>query len=212
MMKDSYRFISGFYDRVFDSMNKGLRLIGLLMFHPKKGMYVLDVGCGTGSHLELYQRFKCHLYGVDLSPAMLEVARNRLGDAAQLDLGNATDLPYEDGKFDLVITMLSLHEMAPGTRTLVMKEIKRVLKDKGRILLIDFQPGPVQSFKGWLSKIMILISELAAGWTHFRNYRNFMANGGLHKLVQQHGITIEKQQILAGGTFANLLLQKSTGK
>jgi ubiquinone/menaquinone biosynthesis C-methylase UbiE len=202
MTKDPYRNVAGIYDRLFESMNKGLRLVGIRLFSPTKEMNILDVGCGTGTHLDLYRRYECNLYGLDLSPSMLEVARKRLGNAAKLELGNATDMPYEDNQFDLVITMLSLHEMPPETRSAVIMEMKRVLKEDGCILLIDFHPGPYQPLQGWISKVIIFFSELAAGWEHFRNYRYFMANGGLSALAAQHGLKVEKQRILAGGTFA----------
>jgi ubiquinone/menaquinone biosynthesis C-methylase UbiE len=209
-MKDNYRNISRIYDRIFDSMNKGLKLVGIRMFRPSRGLNILDVGCGTGSHLELYQRYECNLYGLDLSPSMLEVARGRLADSAQLDLGDATDMPYEDSKFDLVISMLTLHEMSLKTRSLVLEEIKRVTKNDGRILLIDFHPGPYQPLQGWYSKIIIFVSELAAGREHFRNYRHFMAKGGLSTLTSQSGLRVEKKQILAGGTFAVYLVSQNS--
>ena len=205
-MKDPYRNYAGIYDRLFDSMNKGLKLVGIRMFRPSKGMNILDVGCGTGSHLELYQRYQCNLFGIDLSPSMLEVARERLGDSAQLDLGDATEMTYEDDKFDLVISMLSLHEMSPETRLAVLNEIKRVLKSDGRILLIDFHPGPYEPLQGWVSKTIIFFSELAAGREHFKNYRQFMATGGLATLLSQNQMNTEKQSILAGGTFAVYLV------
>lgn len=205
-MKDAYRNIAGIYDRLFESMNRGLRLAGIRMFRPSKGMNILDVGCGTGSHLELYQRYECNLYGIDLSPSMLAVARVRLGDSIQLDLGDATNMPYEDHRFDLIISMLSLHEMAEQTRSGVLSEMKRVLKDDGRILLIDFHPGPYQPLQGWLSKLIILFSELAAGREHFKNYRQFMATKGLSTLATVHDLGVEKQNILAGGTFAIYLV------
>ena len=202
MIKDPYRNYAGIYDRLFDSMNKGLKLVGIRMFRPTKGMNILDVGCGTGSHLELYQGYKCNLFGIDLSPSMLKVAQERLGDSAQLDLGDANEMPYEDDKFDLVISMLSLHEMSPDTRSEVLNEIKRVLKSEGRLLLIDFYPGPYEPLQGWVSKIVIFLSELAAGREHFKNYRQFMAIRGIAPLLSQHQMETEKQSILAGGTFA----------
>jgi ubiquinone/menaquinone biosynthesis C-methylase UbiE len=205
-MKDPYRNVARIYDRMFDTMNKGLKLVGIRMFRPTKGMSILDVGCGTGSHLELYQRYKCNLYGLDLSPSMLNVARERLGDTAQLDLGDATDMPYEDNKFDLVISMLSLHEMPPETRSAVLNEIKRVLKNDGRILLIDFHPGPYQPLQGWISKLIIFFSELVAGREHFKNYRQFIATKGLSTLATHGKLEVEKQNVLAGGTFAVVLV------
>lgn len=175
------------------------------MFRPSIGMSILDVGCGTGAHLELYQRYKCDLYGLDVSPSMLEIARKRLGDTARLDLGNAVQMPYESNKFDLIISMLSLHEMPPETRSTAIKEMIRVIKQDGHILLIDFNPGPIQPLQGWVSKVIIFFSELAAGREHFKNYRNFIKHGGLSNLIAGHHLKILKQQVLAGGTFANYL-------
>ena len=209
-MKDPYRNYAGIYDRLFDSMNKGLKLVGIRMFRPSKGMNILDVGCGTGSHLELYQRYKCNLFGIDLSPSMLDIARERLGDSAQLELGDATDMPYGDKQFDLVISMLSLHEMNPATRSTVMNEMKRVLKEDGGILLIDFHPGPYQFIQGWLSKIFIFFSELGAGWEHFKNYRQFMSTKGLVTLLSQSDMHVEKESILAGGNFVVCLVSNNT--
>jgi ubiquinone/menaquinone biosynthesis C-methylase UbiE len=216
MTKDPYRNIARIYDRLFEPINKGLRLVGIRLFRPAKGMSILDVGCGTGAHLELYQRYQCNLYGLDRSAAMLEFAKKRLGDSASLNLGDATRMTYEDDTFDLVISMLALHEMSPETRSAVIHEMKRVLKTKGRILLIDFQPGPVQFLQGWVSKTIIILSELAAGREHFRNYRNFITHGGLANLLAQHDLRAEKQSILAGGTFniclaAEKVLSEDTG-
>jgi ubiquinone/menaquinone biosynthesis C-methylase UbiE len=201
-MKDPYRNIAGIYDRLFETVNKGLRLAGIRMYRPLKGMNILDVGCGTGSLLELYRRYDCNLYGIDRSPSMLEVARRRLGDSIRLDLGDATDMPYEEHQFDLIISMLSLHEMAQPTRSGVISEMKRVLKHDGRILLIDFHPGPYQPLQGWISKLVIFFAELAAGGEHYKHYRQFMAARGLAALAALHNLEIEKQNILAGGTFA----------
>ena len=88
--KDPYRFVARRYDKLFEPMNRGLRLLGLRMFRPKEGMSILDVGCGTGVHLELYQRYPCDMYGIDPSPAMIDVARRRLGDRAEFHLGDAS--------------------------------------------------------------------------------------------------------------------------
>jgi demethylmenaquinone methyltransferase/2-methoxy-6-polyprenyl-1,4-benzoquinol methylase len=138
---------------------------------------------------------------------MLQVASNRLKSTAQLALGDATSMPYEDARFDLVIAMLALHEMSPKIRPQVLCEIKRVLKKDGRILLIDFHNGPYQPVQGWVSKGIIIIAELAAGRNHFINYRNFMNEGGLDRLINQQSLQIEKQQVLGGGTFGIYLVR-----
>jgi demethylmenaquinone methyltransferase/2-methoxy-6-polyprenyl-1,4-benzoquinol methylase len=207
-MKDPYRITARWYDKVFEPINKGLMLIGLRMFRPKEGMSILDVGCGTGSYLEFYKRYNCNLFGIDTSPAMLEVAQHRLGEEADLYLGSATDMPYPDHSFDLVMSMLVLHEMDHPIRLAVLDEIKRVLKHTGKILLIDFNPGPLQSFEGWRTKAIIFLSEIAAGREHFRNYRQFMSINGLHNLIETAELTVVKQKTVGGGPLTLILLQK----
>lgn len=205
-MKDPYRLTAKWYDKFFEPINKGLRLIGLRMFLPKTGMNILDVGCGTGVYLDFYQRHKCNLYGIDTSPAMLDLAKERLGDKAELHLGSAADMPYPDAFFDLVVSMLVIHEIDHPLRLEILGEIKRVLKPGGRVLLIDFNPGRPESFKGWRSKATILFSEIAAGREHFKNYRHFMSIGGLPTLLESAGFSVVKQRFVAGGTLTLVLL------
>ncbi|MCX6028178.1 MAG: class I SAM-dependent methyltransferase [Chloroflexi bacterium] len=179
------------------------------MFIPPRGAAVLDVGCGTGIHLEMYQRYGCKLYGIDTSQSMLELARARLGESAVLRLADATQMPYEAGFFDLVICMLALHEMDERVRRKVIGEIKRVIKRDGRILFIDFHAGSPRPLKGWLSKSVILLSEVAAGRRHFRNYRHFMSIGGLPHLFEESKLSIEKEKIVGDDTLALYLLRAS---
>ena len=209
MKDDPYKSIAGFYDRMFEPLNRGLRAIGMKMFPPKKEMHVLDVGCGTGIHLQLYQRAGCIVSGIDSSPSMLRVARNRLGEGANLYLGDASSMPYQDGKFDLVIMSTVLHEMPPRVRDAAVDESKRTCKQHGRILLIDFHPGPVRPFKGWINKGIIFVVELAAGRDHFRNYRDFISKDGLTGLVSSHKLSVDQKKIVAGGNIALYLLCRS---
>jgi len=207
-MKDQYKNIANWYDRIFEPLNSGLRNIGMKMYPAKTGMDVLDIGCGTGAHLKLYQKENCNIYGIDLSATMLKVARNKLGKVADLKLGNAIDTGFADNKFDIVLSSTVLHEMSQKVRVNVLKEAKRILKNEGRIILIDFHPGPLHGFKGIYSKIIITISELLAGREHYKNYRHFMKNDGLQNLIEFTGFKIEDRKIVSGGNFGIFLLRK----
>ena len=204
----SYKRVAKFYDSLFEPFNKGLRAIGMKMFPPKEGMLVLDVGCGTGIHLERYQKAGCLVYGIDLSLAMLQVARERLGENADLHLGDASQMPYPDNKFDLIIMTTVLHEMSPSVRSAVIEESKRVLDKNGRILLIDFHPGPIKPMKGWINKSIISIVEFLAWGEHFRNYRHFIKNKGLPALISAHGLSVVQERVVGGGSMALFLLGK----
>jgi ubiquinone/menaquinone biosynthesis C-methylase UbiE len=203
---DRYRRFARIYDRVLEPMNAPLRGIGLTMFPPTPGMRVLDVGCGTGTHLELYLEKGCRGYGIDNSPAMLEQAHNRLGDRAELKLGNATDLPHPDGSFDLVIAATLLHELDQATQQAALAEMARVMADNGRLLVIDFHAGGLRGLKGWLLRGLSVITELVAGLTHYRHYRGYIASGGPPAIIPASGLAIEQEKVVAGGNIALYLL------
>jgi ubiquinone/menaquinone biosynthesis C-methylase UbiE len=115
-------------------------------------------------------------------------------------------MPYSDNKFDLIIMSTVLHEMSSSVQAAVLDESKRTLKEDGRILLIDFHPGPIQPIKGWINKSIITLAEIAAGREHFKNYRHFIANKGLPALVTGGGLLIKQEKIVGGGSIALLLL------
>jgi len=207
-MKDQYKNWAKWYDRVFGPLNLALRQIGLKMYPPKKEMQVLDIGCGTGVHLKLYQDKGCRVYGVDLSDAMLDVAVKTLGDQATLKKCDARNTGFPDKQFDLILSCTVLHEMPQEVREAVLQEALRICKDDGRMLIVDFHTGPVKKFKGYFSKIIITIAETAAGGEHFKNYRHFMKNGALPELIKKSGFEVEDSKIVSGGNIAIFLLRR----
>lgn len=208
-MRDQYKNIAKWYDGIFEPLNSGLRNIGLSMYPPEAGMNVLDIGCGTGAHLRLYQKAGCNIFGIDLSEAMLKVARQRLGDGTELKLGSATNTGFADNQFDIILSTTVLHEMPHQVSVDVLAEAKRILKHGGRILLIDFHPGPVKKFKGVYSKIIITLAERIAGGEHYKNYRHFIKHGGLPGLINETGFEVVDQKIVGGGNFGIFLLRTS---
>jgi ubiquinone/menaquinone biosynthesis C-methylase UbiE len=98
---------------------------------------ILEVAIGTGRNLDHYPA-DATITGVELSPAMLDLARQRattLGRAADLREGDAEQLPFDDGSFDTVVCALSLCAI-PDDRKAI-GEMRRVLAPGGRLLLLD---------------------------------------------------------------------------
>jgi ubiquinone/menaquinone biosynthesis C-methylase UbiE len=98
---------------------------------------VLEVAVGTGRNLPHYPAGTT-VAGVELSPAMLAIARQRadsLGGGADLQEGDAQHLPYGDASFDTVVCALALCTI-PDPATAI-GEMKRVLVPGGRLLLLD---------------------------------------------------------------------------
>ena len=87
------------------------------------GASVLDVGCGNGDFCALALARGARVSGIDAAPAMIETARER-APGADLRVGRAEALPFEDGAFDLVTGFNSL-QFAEDTVT-VLREWARV--------------------------------------------------------------------------------------
>jgi ubiquinone/menaquinone biosynthesis C-methylase UbiE len=98
---------------------------------------VLEVAIGTGRNLPFYPD-GVRITGIELSPAMLAIARQRaadLGVAADLREGDAEVLPFADNSFDTVVCALSLCTIPDQARAIA--EMARVLKPGGNLLLLD---------------------------------------------------------------------------
>ncbi len=207
MTGDHYQWIARLYDAVIGRFNRILREIAMSMLPPCDGASVLDVGCGTGMHLELYVRSGCQVSGIDLSPAMLAVARKRLGSEADLLNEDASQMPYEDETFDIVLASLFLHELPPETRSVILEQMKRVMKPEGRMLITDFHPGPFRGVRGYWMNIGITVAERMAGRDHFRNSRIFLARQGMPPLIEKLGMVLEDIKVVSGGTMGLYLLR-----
>ena len=195
------------YEIFIDPLMTDLRAVGMKMWPPRQGMLVLDVGCGTGAHLDLYQKARCESFGIDLSPAMLKVAKKKLHDRANLHMGDASQMPYRDRTFDLVVLSMALHQVPSAIRSAEIKESKRILKKNGRILVIDYHPGPMPFPEGWFYRILIFFIELFAGFEHFKNYWDFLTRGGFPPLSAKHELYTEKEKIVAKGNVGVFLLR-----
>ncbi|NLA76191.1 MAG: methyltransferase domain-containing protein [Deltaproteobacteria bacterium] len=78
------------------------------IMRPFKHERVIDIGCGSGSHLLIADRHGMDITGIDASPYMLALARNRLGTRCDLKQGYAENLPYEGNEFDLAFLINTL--------------------------------------------------------------------------------------------------------
>jgi SAM-dependent methyltransferase len=95
---------------------------------------ILDVGCGSGPLSAALRERGALVSGFDLSKAMIELARARLGEDADLIVHDlAEPLPYADAAFDDVVASLVLHYLEDWTEPLA--ELRRVLKPGGRLIL-----------------------------------------------------------------------------
>jgi len=102
------------------------------------GGTVLDIGCGAGRDAIFAARLGFQVYGVDLSPQAIAIAREQAqaaGVIVEWQVGSATQLPIPDSAIDLACDRGCLHHIPVVERPSYFAEIARVLKVNGRLLL-----------------------------------------------------------------------------
>jgi ubiquinone/menaquinone biosynthesis C-methylase UbiE len=156
---------------------------------------ILEVAIGTGLNLPHY-RADATVTGIELSPAMLAMARQRaadLGIDVDLHTGDAEALPFDEAAFDTVVCALSLCTIPD--RAAAIGEMKRVLVPGGRLLLLDHVGStwpPIYAAQWLLERLTIR----AAG-EHFTRRQL--------PLVQAAGFEIVAVERLKAGTVERIL-------
>jgi SAM-dependent methyltransferase len=107
------------------------------------GDAVLDVACGPGIVAAAVAPSAARVVGIDLTPEMIELARERCAEAGigntRFDLGDVSELPYADGEFSRVVCRYALHHV--GDPATVVAEMARVCAPGGRVAVADMIVG-----------------------------------------------------------------------
>ena len=193
------------YATVFDPLMRDLRQFVPDFAGMKPGDSVLDVCCGTGAQVCQYAIRGMLATGIDLNPAMLKLAE---GYKKKLDLANASfrmadaaKLPFGDGTFDFASISLALHEKEDSLRDAVISEMKRVVKQGGSLVFIDFS-SPVP---GSLFGLAVRIVEPMAGREHHGYFRHYVAKGGLSRLLRKNGLEPLRRACMKSGAISIML-------
>ena len=138
------------YDLLLWFLSRGneikMRERALRLARVSEGEKVLDIGCGTGTLAIAAKRHVGEngmVCGVDASPQMLGRAIKKGRKAGlNIDFRNAAveALPFPESQFDVVLSTLMLHHLPGKLRDECVREVRRVLKPGGRVLIIDFGP------------------------------------------------------------------------
>lgn len=109
-------------------------------------MHLIDIGCGIGGPARYFATaFGCRVTGIDLTQEYIDAARLLtekvgLGDKVGFDCGDATDLPYDDGAFDMAWAMNVT--MNIEDRAGFYAGVRRVLKPGGKFAISELGQGP----------------------------------------------------------------------
>ena len=166
---------------------------------PLRDRRLLDVGCGDGIYLVEAARRGAVASGVDISEAMLIVARRRAADAAvaiDLHLGDVQALPFGDDAFDIVFAVTVLCFVSDPQQA--VGEMSRVLAPGGRLVIGDL--GKWNTWAAW-RRLRSWLGSTTWRHTSFRSARqltNLIHGAGLQPEEIRGAVYYPQQAILAG--------------
>jgi ubiquinone/menaquinone biosynthesis C-methylase UbiE len=150
---------AGQWDRVRDDLFGDRFHLSALAALADRTWSVGDLGCGTGQVSSALAPFVERLIAVDASAAMLQAARKRLHgfDNVELRRGELETLPIDDARLDAATLMLVLHHVPEPGRALT--EVGRVLKPRGRAIVVDMQPHDRESYRQQMGHVWLGFSD-----------------------------------------------------
>lgn len=163
-----YNWFSWFYPLldVF-LMRQKKRLMEEVNFLPKAKL--LEIGVGTGKHLKLYQNHEVTC--IDISPGMLEKARQQNLPNIELIEMNGEDLKFHDQEFDVVVMSHIIAVVNDPAK--VLSEVQRVLKPGGKLFILNHFTPPNAL------KYLDITFAFFCRWFHFKSvfYKDELPTG-----------------------------------
>ncbi len=160
MNDPSRKNISKMFDAISPTYDRTNRIISLgrdqhwrakvaEFLPPYKNLKVLDLATGTGDQALALIKSQASIQsitGIDLSREMLEIARRKIPCKMQFVVADAEALPFPDQSFDAATFSFGIRNVTDPSKSL--QEIYRVLKRRGRALILEFSlpPQPIRAF------------------------------------------------------------------
>ena len=137
-VKRVFAFLAPFYDIVTMPIAR-VRDRVVDFTNARSGSRILDVGTGTGKQAFAFAKKGHEVVGIDVSEDMLNVAKRKNSyKNVKFQIADAVRLPFEDSRFDVSCVSFALHDMLSVIREKALKEMVRVTKPKGMVVIVDY--------------------------------------------------------------------------
>lgn len=175
----------------------------------KPGQRVLDLGCGNARYYQLFKEKGIDYVGIDTSEKLIKIAQAKYPEA-KLFSGDALNLPFENNSFDKIYSIAVLHQIpSKEFRLQFLKEAKRVLKPKGKLILTVWKFHNKKEMTLLLRYTILKIigknkmdfKDILEPWADkTERYYHLFSRRELAKLVKQAGFKIIKNGIIKNKT------------
>ncbi len=181
-----------------------------LACYIKDGQKVLDIGCGTGALSLRAAQKGANVKGIDINLRMLKIAQKRADEmnvtqnVEFFEMGVAELDGEKSGNYDIVMSGICFSELTEYEIVYTLKEIKRILKPRG-ILLIADEVGPKRLSKKishWLIRFPLIIITYIFTQTTTKAVEN------LPEMTERAGFLIESVRLNKIGNFMELVGKK----
>jgi len=160
--------------KIIDLLLRNVRIEMVEIALLEKETKVLDVCCGTGDQANYYAQKSNYVWGIDIDT--VEKDGN-----PKIILADAQKMPFKDEYFDVTSICLALHEKDQKLRECIIKEMERVTKKSGKIIIADYIVPPPKNLTSFIIKTI----EFLAGKEHFKNFTDYIERGGLDNIIKK---------------------------
>jgi demethylmenaquinone methyltransferase/2-methoxy-6-polyprenyl-1,4-benzoquinol methylase len=193
---NEYSVFAPVYDLVLDPFLKHVQERIVSLSRERGVRRCVDLCCGTGALACRLGRAGIPCTGVDLSREMLVQAEGKHCPDTRFLQGDAADSGLAAESFELASICFALHEKPAPLRQAILTEALRLLAPGGVLVVVDYS-GPGRG--GWPVRTLAATVERVAGQKHYRNFRDYMARGGLRVLLKQCSIEPYQEELFHGG-------------
>ena len=171
------------YQILVDRLLRDIRRFIPIFANMRSGALALDLCCSTGEQVIEFGKNSITATGIDIDSNILKTAlknkaKNNLENVS-FQQADATNLPFRDCYFDCVSISFGLHDKGKTTCEKIVSEMKRVVKQNGILIFVDFQvPLPVN-----ISGLVVRVIEFIVGGDHYHNFKEYLRSGGIESLL-----------------------------
>lgn len=193
--KEDYNLIGEDFSRTRQNIWEEIRFL----FNVKDNERVLDLGCGNGRYYELLKDSR--YIGVDNSEKLIDIARKRF-PRADFRVSEAFNLEFQDNYFDKIYSIAVLHHIpSKELRTRFLEEAKRVLKEKGIIVITVWKFHKYSLLLKYtllkiIGKSKLDFKDIFESWSDVtERYYHWFSKRELVKLMKDSGFEVKESGI-----------------